>query len=703
MAQILKPRSHHRALTKRQKEIVDILTRFEGKSIAVKTIAERLEVSNRTILRDISRIEEWMNENDFSFDHKPGVGLQINEDQDNMELIRELLEIDERPFDYSRNERRQYILGTLFNQSEPIKTYALTTHLGISQNTLFADLDSLDLWLADYNVVIIRKKGVGIYIEGDEYNLRQAIMNYIFKFCDFDQVPVGMLNDETAFKAVAQNPLLSFLKPDIYEFAYSLVDYAEQQMRVNFTDGGRIRLAFRYDLAINRMQQGAFITQLPKAQNRLSSMMEQSVSIQMMAMIEEKFHIKIPQSEVYAMAMFLASSRVWTDTSQFKDPSQSMELWQVVNSMIRVVEQMTGLKFDNNKFSDDLINHIRIVEKRISLDIVEENRQTRELKENYPDLFKAVDTACQVLREWISPKELREADVGYIALHFAAEAIRIQQRTQKIGVAIVCPLGVGSSKILAASLQKAFSNVDVIRIMSAFNIDVDQLKNDGIDMIVTTTPLDIDFPVVQVKNIILKSDDCLLVGNEIERIVNESVNALTREKAKETVSYNYEDVIRLTQLGLEIKGIVDHLTLDTVDNIRSKNDLIKQAAQLFAHNTDDYQIIYHGMSDREVLLDTYIKDMGIYLFHCITNVVSQARFGYIGVTNEFVNDKGKVDGAVVMIVPENNMFALESIGRISSMLVEEGDFLKSLKAQDMDKSQAYVKEALVKYFSSEMT
>ena len=83
------------ALTLRQKKIIEILTSPNNTDfITISNIAEKLGLSNRTVLRDMPNVEKWLYENDFNFIKKPGVGLIIDESLENKEFILELLEFE---------------------------------------------------------------------------------------------------------------------------------------------------------------------------------------------------------------------------------------------------------------------------------------------------------------------------------------------------------------------------------------------------------------------------------------------------------------------------------------------------------------------------------------------------------------------------------------------------------------------------------
>ena len=72
------------ALTLRQKKIIEILTSPNNTDfITISNIAEKLGLSNRTVLRDMPNVEKWLYENDFNFIKKPWVGIIIDESLEN--------------------------------------------------------------------------------------------------------------------------------------------------------------------------------------------------------------------------------------------------------------------------------------------------------------------------------------------------------------------------------------------------------------------------------------------------------------------------------------------------------------------------------------------------------------------------------------------------------------------------------------------
>ena len=72
-----------------------------NKPITISEVAKELNISTRTVLRDMTKIESWLDENDFKFIKKPGVGIYLDETLDSKQFIIELLQEEKIEKSYS--------------------------------------------------------------------------------------------------------------------------------------------------------------------------------------------------------------------------------------------------------------------------------------------------------------------------------------------------------------------------------------------------------------------------------------------------------------------------------------------------------------------------------------------------------------------------------------------------------------------------
>lgn len=695
-----KGRKGRNTLSSRQREIIKILIEMESETTTVAAVSERLGVSSRTVLREMPSIEQWLLENDFHFSRKHGVGLAIQETPEHLELIRELLELEGVRHMYSRDERKRWILGELFFADGPIKAFAFTSRFDISEGTLYSDLDSMDEWLSEYDVHIVRKPGLGIYLEGEELYLRQAIANAVIAFCEMDRITEKIAGTESLDSlSSGGNPLLTFMRPEIVSFARDEVRRCEERLNVRYMDSSELNLIIRLSLAIYRMQKGSFLTKLPAEKGRIGALAELSVSRDVAAAIRKNFDLQVTEPEIGRMAMQLSSTRFWSDVSEFNDPMQTMNIRRITLSMIGIAEQMTEIPFHSDDILiEDLVKHLTVMVRRFAMDVLEENVQAEAVRERYPDIYKAAAVACQVLQELGLPGQVRDSDIGYVAMHFAASAERIQENEQKIVAAVVCPTGISSSRMLAAGLRKSFPGIEIRRVLSAFNIDARALWEEGIDLIISTVDLKTDFPWMRVSQI-LQAQDMMRIRNEIVRINRERIRQRTQTVgSRREGKLRIRDIRRITELGIEITQILDHFRLLTAD-AGSSAELMKMAALSITDDPQAADAVRRGFEEREERASTYVGEMQICLYHCRTKALQHSRVSYLRLKNPLKTEEGTIEGALVMAVPDGlKDYQTEPVGRISALLVEEERFLKALKAGDEKESVSFVETALEKYY-----
>ena len=695
--------SKRATLTTRQKSIIRILTRMDGRPITVAVISEKLGVSTRTILREVPAIEKWMSDNDFNFERKPGVGMLVGEAPETLRFIEELLDADNLVPMYSRQERRKHILGELLFSDEPVKSLVFTSKYKISDGTLSEDLDVLDTWLRDYSVQIIRRPGLGIFVEGTELAIRQAISNAVLEFCDVERIP-GLItqgtSDDEKMQSLSREPLLVFLTPQLLRFSIRILKETEARLNIYYTDSGQIALIVRIALSIYRIRSGHSLTELNMDMDGLRGLSELPTAKLIAFEIEKQFDLEVNAKEKIYLAMHLSATRILSRGSSFSDPLQALNIRQVVMAMTSVAEQLTGIPFKSDStLINDLVSHISMTEKQLELNLVSRVTYTEDLKRTYPEIYAAAETACEVLREWVQPRVIHDAEIGLIAMHFAASAERYQNSKQKVSVAVVCPTGIGSSRMLAATLTGAFHNLEVRKVISAFSIDTQALRENGIDLIISTTDLHIDFPYIVVEKV-LKAQDKLLVSQEIDRIGKEKLQRRIQQGGRHAMIMDVDDIRRTSEIGAEIVEILNHFRVVRQARAENIRQMMEMAASVFAGPEEDIRRLADCFQEREKLGATYIPDMQICLFHGACDLVEHSRFGFLVLDEPLATTETLIRGAVIMVVPESfrDSYRVEPAGRLSALLVEDERFLQALQRGDETAGFNLAREALVKYF-----
>lgn len=692
----------HVQLTSRQKAIIQILTKFTAsRPVTVAMISEMMGVSSRTILREIPHIEQWMTQNDFHFIRKPGVGLILDESVENQKLILELLEVESIPKEYTKEERRRRILGELLYAEEPLKSYYFTSKFHISEGTLSSDLDEVGHWLESYEIRLIRRPGLGILLEGDERSYSQAIANVVYESIDESQIMQLLCGDPTedGMSVTVHNRVFGLLDHDTTSKVEKILMESARRLHIQYTDSAYVGLIVHIGLAIKRIQNNEKIEMEPERLQKLMMLPEFSVAEEISDQLQETFHVRIPRGEVGFITMHLSSARIWPTGRQVRRNIDSINLRQLATELMEQVEQQIGMVLhDSDSLLEDLCNHMAPTISRLSMGIQIENTQIDSIQEEYPEIMEATRDACNdILCREVGVDEVPDSEVSFLAMHFGAALEKKLQQLQTISAVVVCPTGIGTSRILEAGLKKAFPNIDVHGTISAFRIDTKKLREQGIDLIISTVNLTTDYPWICVSPILQAQD---------RRQIESVMAALQDKKRGKPISLAHrqmtcEDIRHIAYTGSELLNMVENLRFDTLSEAHSRTEVIAKAGALFADNDRSAADIEAGLYERDQVADTYVKQFHVLMLHCQTNMIDHARFGYIRLDPPLYEQARVIFGALVMLAPETaseDEVAHHLIGAISSLLVENKTLLGQLRSGDWDGSRASIEAGLGVYY-----
>lgn len=696
-----------RTLTSRQREIVRLLAKTAGSPVPVGAVSEKLGVSSRTVLRELPAIENWLEENDFTFIRKPGVGLSIEEDPEAIRLLEELLDIGPSRPDYSQKERRRQILGELLFVREPVKSSTFLSRFQISEGTLAKDLDALEEWLAAYQVHILRRPGIGILLEGTENAYRQAIANAALEFMDNGEI-LRMLRGVSPEKLPSEsgplnNRLFSFIDPQIIAFVEQILADTEKELEIKYTDSGYMALIVHLSLSIERLRSGEKIEMDAEELHNLSELPEYAVAERIAGKIGLQFELTIPAAEIGFITMHLSSARIWPQTRRMRTQLQSINTRQVVMSIVESVEQELNLPFHTcNRMIEELTSHMDSMISRLSMNIQLDNSQGDTIRQRYPDVYAAVEHACGLFRDKLYIEDISPSEITFVAMHFAAAAETLRVEQKRIAVAVVCPSGMGASRMLAANLIRSLHNIEIRQIMSAFSLEPQKLAESGIDLVISTVPLEIDFPFVCVSPI-PQTQDLMIINQALETISTKRTTEI-RPKPKAPMpelNLSFDDICSLTCTGEEISQLLHSFQIKEVSGVRQTETLLGQAAGVFADSILSRQIISQDLAKRERIKNTFIPELNLHLLHCRTAAVPHCRCAYIKLDIPFSVPEGTVKGAILLLAPQSDRNeSVEVISRISMLLVEDKRFLQALQSGDVHEGRVLAEQTLVKYFQN---
>lgn len=693
-------------LMSRQKQIIQILTKSTNKNpITISTIAEILNVSSRTVLREMPKIEEWLDENGFNFIKKPGVGLIIDESLENQQLILELLEVENVQKEYSKEERKRIILSELLIAKEPLKLFYFTNQLKVSEGTLSNDLDGIEDWLKAFDIKLIRRQGVGIYLEGNEKNYRKVLSDILYRTLEEKELikllkkSLNSPSSENSIEFSIENRMLNFIDKTIIKGIEKIVSELEEKFNFKLIDSDYIGLVVHISLAVQRIKNGEKISMDKSSLSELEILPEFAVATEITEKLEKVFTIEIPKDEIGYITMHLKGARLRLNKVENDIDLDNLDIKQISNYIITEVENDFNIEIINKqKLSKDIYNHLVPAISRMSMKLNIRNPLLENIKEQYSEIYHSCENACEILKKITKIDKIPESEVAYIAMHIAA-AIEENLKNENLSVVIACPTGVGTSKLLGVNIKKEFPNLDIKNSISVINIDTKKLKDDGIDFIISTVDLDIDYRYICLNPMFLQKDKIKLK----EFIHRYSKQRITKKIIKKELKCDKDKIKNITNLGTEIISILEEVRVREINNVKTVNDLIGIASSVFAENVNHAKEMKKLLLEREEKSSTYLNGFNMMLLHCKDKKITSCKFGVIRLNEKLIEDGKEINFAIISLIPEKNtQTQINIMSHINGEIIERESLRNSIMKISEEELTSIIEKILGDLYRKEL-
>jgi len=686
-------------ISSRTKKILKILLENDG-YIVVDKIAEEVGVSSRTILRALPRVEKWLGKNGFELEKKKGTGILLDCSQEERAKIKNLLNIESVEKYYSPDERKIIVLSELLKSQEPTKLFNFTRITNVSEATISHDLDEIEGWLEEYELELVRKPGLGVYLEGSESDIRRASINLLYENLDLQELFSLMQNKFSEEKAentrenLSRSRLLNLIGLDTIHILDNFIQDIENSLDYKLADDSYIALMVHLAIALKRIKDGEKISIRPEVLDDLKKSKEYVIAAGLVSSIAEAFSVEIPEAEIGYVTMHLKGSKgrggIYSDDVSM---TEDYRLVLLTRKIIEKAEIELGIYLeDDEQLLVGLVRHLEPTIHRIKLDLDIRNPLLEEIKENYSRLFEVSKECAKILAEE-EDIEVPESEAGYIAMHLGSAVERKRKPRTKFRAAVACTSGIGASRLLASRLSSEFDNLDIVGLISTLDFDNQEIDEMNVDLIISTVEIpNCELPVIVVNP---------LLNDKHQRQIKEFILS---HKAKNRFKSNK---ISLKE-KLEIINNYNQRILEVLNNFELYNDykfkgvdnLISYAALRLTEHKSDIEEIENDLKRREELGSTVLEHNKIMLLHCKSSAVQELKFLVIRPESEFEiknknGEKIKINIVVVMAAPmHGSKQGREVLSEISRLLIESDDFIKSVNSGE--KNEIYLE--LAEYF-----
>lgn len=637
--------------------------------ISADKLAEKLQISKRTIFRELSDIDYYLNAYELSLNNKQRKGYCLEGAVENKERLSE--DLKTQKVDYLNKEERQNLLiFEILQENEVRKLYYYANLFQVSESTISNDLDSIEAWFNQYDLKIIRTPGLGVKLEGSESNYRKALREIISKSIQENQSI--KYDDEVHLLQQLflqdKDGIMKLLNQEILTRVLNVFNEHHHELDLDrFAQSSYMGLIIHLTIAIDRILKKEAIND----NEEIIMMMKDSYSYEqaekMKQYLEDEFAIQIPEVETAFISMHIQGAKLNKIEEEIKalNVLEEEEMQQLIDAMIN--------QFDTCLLHDEQLRHGLIVHLKPALVRMQNgmsiyNPLLAQIKQDYPEFYEKAKIACMYLATKYNIS-VPEDEIGYIAMHFGAAKERSERETyivRSINVGIVCSSGIGVSALMQARIKKF---VDDEVHLKTLGIEAVKANTHDCELLISTFEFDNHIEKLIV-NPLLPQEDVKRIKDEIENI---------RKLNKNNQKVQVKKDISVDELISEMCSVLEHISLIPCEHHLSKDELLKKGAESFRQGNE--QELYEKLKTREEMASTVYKPFHFALFHAQVESIQSAQIKILRANeSSFISDE--LDGvkfALVIFVNENaSEQSKMMISSISSAIIEDDKFYEAL-------------------------
>jgi mannitol operon transcriptional antiterminator len=701
-------------ISARERQLLEILFSKKGE-ITVKNLAGRIGVSERTIHRDLKNVEDILKEYDLSLEKKSGVGVYIIGDSNKIREL-ELFLFNLSHNEYTPDERQTIILCELLETNGPVKLLGLANDLNVTIATVSADLTKLEEKIQKFGLTLIRKRGYGVEIAGEEGAKRRAMSNLISEYLDESEL-LSLTRENIQKKSTQQinsisERLMGLVEKRKLVIVEKIVESVVQELPFSMADSAYIGLVVHLALAVERIQKGEGITIDPSYLVDQKLTKEYKFAEKMVAELEHVFQITIPESEIAYITMHLKGAKLRHDHDYLIEES-SLQVAIKTKNLIDYIGKRTGIDLlANRSLFEGLILHLKPALYRIKQKMGISNPLLDKIKRDYSELFSIVKEAIhQVFYEFHVPDE----EIGYIVMHFGA-ALMGNVEVTNLKTLVICSSGIGTSKLLATKLQKEFPELAQIKNVSMMEFKKMKRDRDN-QLVISTIPIPDDNLDYVVVSPFLTKDEIDRIRTYINqyKIVHGSEKKIPIHFPQEWGSKDPITLIKemksIKEYASTIADILEGFEIIEQRESQSIEATLQQACdRLYVKQRVDHPVeVVKAIQEREKLGGLGIPETTMALYHTRSPHVLKPSFIIYVIPKPIevaAMDESLVEMKFLVLLLSPLAFSekgLEVLSQISSMLIENNESTSIFQSNNQDKIANLLTTRFDQFFNEKLT
>lgn len=673
-------------LTTRMRAILSALLTADG-YVPAERIAAEIGVSTRTVTREMHGVEMALVPYGITLLRRTGAGFMLTGDEADLTRLGMQVSKTNVCVELTPEQRRSVLTSRLLMADEPLKLFALARLLNVTDSTVSHDLDRLQPWLAEQKITLVRRPGLGVYVEGTERDIRNALVRLIHDHVDEAQLfaLIGDDEDNEGAAHAAEQALLGLVDSASVQRIDGIVAAAVRGR--NIPDAARVGLVVHLALAVRRMQQSDAIAMDAGALGELRRTEEFHAAQTIAERLGETFSLAVPEAEVGYITMHLLGARS-APLPISAGRVDNFRLVQIAQSVMRRAAEKSGAPLLRNRsLLTGLVNHLAPALHRLKLKMDIRNPLLAQMEEEHPELMALARYATPMMEEEAGTP-LPADEIAYIAMHIGAALTESGGDRPVVRVLVACPTGLGTSRLLASRIRRAYERIRVVGELSSLALTAQEIIRRGADFVVSTVPLpQLPVPVVVASVFLTASDRA-----QIDAVL--AVCAPHHATEQEEKPCFTAAMGEIHCLSGAIHAVLTGFCLQEGNRVQSVEELAHTAAHLLLSEEGAAAAFAAALLRRERIAPTFIAPQMI-LLHARLAQVGEPRFGVLRLAEGLPYQDETIHTALVMSASQEGDAGANILGHIATQIVERPAFMDVLAqggAEEIRRELEYVFE-----------
>ena len=280
-------------------------------------------------------------------------------------------------------------------------------------------------------------------------------------------------------------------------------------------------------------------------------------------------------------------------------------------------------------------------------------------------------------------------EIAYIAIHIGAALTEAGGDRPVVRVLVACPTGLGTSRLLASRIRRAYERIRVVGELSSLALTAQEITRRAVDFVVSTVPLPpLPVPVVVASAFLTASDRA-----RIDAVLASCVPQFAIE-TQEKPQFS-EAMAEIHCLSGAIYELLTGFRLRTDVRVQTLPQLADAAAQLLV--SEGAADVAAALLRREEIAPTWVAPQMI-LLHTEAAALRTPQFGVLRLAQPLPYGADAVRTALVMLASTETAAAKQLLGTISVQTAERPSFKDILAYGDADEIRRALEYVFEEHF-----